>query len=69
MGTVTLPVWVFAIVAALALWAVLDRLVIPVKIADLARRPLCHGSGISLGTIGNFDELAGRRSIPGEFRC
>jgi hypothetical protein len=41
MRTVTLPVWVFAIVAALALWAVLDRLVIPVKIADLARRPLC----------------------------
>jgi membrane protein YdbS with pleckstrin-like domain len=29
MGMVTLPVWVFAIVAALALWAVLDLLVIP----------------------------------------
>jgi hypothetical protein len=29
---VTLPVCVFAIVAALALWAVLDRLVIPVYV-------------------------------------
>jgi hypothetical protein len=31
MGTVTLPVWVFAIVAALALWAVLDRLGSPLR--------------------------------------
>ncbi len=39
MGTVTLPVWLVAIVGALALWSVLDRLLIP-AVRGLMRRRL-----------------------------